>query len=154
MLISKQMGYTKLFSDIILSTVWREKDPTRLIWITMLALRNRNHVVESSIPGLADAVLRVSLEDCQEALRVLSSPDPWSRTKEFDGRRIEETDGGWLILNGEKFRRRMSEEERREKNALYQQRFRERKKNVSTDLISDECQHRQSKRQRNRRITP
>jgi hypothetical protein len=142
----QHMGYTKLFYDIILSTVWREKDPTRLVWITMLAMRNKYHIVEASLPGLADCA-RVSMEDCQEALRVLSSPDPWSRTKDFEGRRIEEADGGWLILNGEKFRRRMSEEERREKNAIYQRNYRERKKNVSNDLTSKQSQHSKSKRE-------
>ena len=134
------MGYTKLFNDIILSTVWREKDTTRLVWITMLALRNKHHVVEASIPGLADSA-RVSMEDCQEALRILSSPDEWSRSKECEGRRIREVDGGWFIINGEKFRRKMSEEERREKNAIYQQNFRARKKSVSNDLTSEQCQH-------------
>lgn len=128
------MGYTKLFYDLILSTVWREKDTTRIVWITMLAMRDRDHTVQASLPGLADAA-KVSFPDCQEAIRVLSSPDEWSRTKEFDGRRIQETDGGWLILNGEKFRRRLSADERREKNAIYQQRYRDRKKNVSSESL-------------------
>ncbi len=124
------MGYTKLFSEIVMSTVWREKDTTRLVWITMLALRNRHHVVEGSIPGLADCA-RVSIKACRVALRVLSEPDPDSRSQEQEGRRIEQVDGGWFIINGEKYRRKMSEDERREKNAIYQKNHRERKKSVS-----------------------
>lgn len=137
------MGYTKLFYEIILSTVWREKDTTRLVWITMLALRNKHHVVEASVPGLADAA-RVSLEDCQKALEILSSPDKWSRTQDEEGRRIKTVDGGWFIINGEKFRRKMSEEERREKNAIYQKNFRERKKSVRVDLINKGSKHSKS----------
>ena len=127
------MGYTKLFSEIVMSTVWREKDTTRLVWITMLALRNRHHVVEGSVPGLADCA-RVSIKACRSALKVLSEPDPDSRSQELDGRRIQEVDGGWFIINGEKYRRKMSEDERREKNAIYQKNHRERKKSVSTKV--------------------
>ena len=127
------MGYTKLFSEIVMSTVWREKDTTRLVWITMLALRNRHHVVEGSVPGLADCA-RVSIKACRSALKVLSEPDPDSRSQELDGRRIEEVDGGWFIINGEKYRRKMSEDERREKNAIYQKNHRDRKKSVSTQV--------------------
>ncbi len=32
------MAYTKLFHSIVTSTIWRETDPTRIVWITMLAL--------------------------------------------------------------------------------------------------------------------
>jgi hypothetical protein len=137
------MGYTKLFNEIVLSTIWRENDTTRLVWITMLALRNKHHVVEASVPGLADCA-RVSVEACREALKVLSDPDPDSRSQEAEGRRIEACEGGWFIINGEKFRRKMSEEERREKNAIYQARWR--KKQVSIDLTSDENKHSKSKR--------
>ncbi len=125
------MSYTKLFSEIVMSTVWREKDTTRLVWITMLALRNMHHVVEASVPGLADCA-RVSIKACRVAIKVLSEPDPDSRSQELEGRRIQAVDGGWFIINGEKYRRKMSADERREKNAIYQKNHRERKKSVST----------------------
>ncbi len=125
------MSYTKLFSEIVMSTVWREKDTTRLVWITMLAIRNMHHVVEASVPGLADCA-RVSIKACRVALKVLSEPDPDSRSQEAEGRRIQEVDGGWFIINGEKYRRKMSQDERREKNAIYQKNHRERKKYVSS----------------------
>ncbi len=99
----------------------------------MLALRNRHHVVEGSIPGLADCA-RVSIKACRAAIKVLSEPDPDSRSQESEGRRIQEVDGGWFIINGEKYRRKMSEDERREKNAIYQKNHRDRKKSVSTQV--------------------
>lgn len=122
-------GYTKLFSSLVASTIWREDDKTRILWITMLAMKNREHVVEASIPGLAD-FSRMSISDCEAALEKLKSPDPYSRTKKFEGRRIEEVPGGWKILNGEYYRQKMSVEERREANRIYQQNHR-RKTNVS-----------------------
>jgi len=120
-------GYTKLFSSLIGSTVWREPDHVRLVWITMLALRNQFHVVEASIPGLADFA-RVPMDKCQEALAVLMAPDPYSRTKDHEGRRIREVDGGWEILNGGKYRAMMNADERREANRIYQQRHQAKKK--------------------------
>jgi hypothetical protein len=106
-------GYTKLFSSIVASTIWREDAPTRLVWITMLAMKNRDHIVEASLPGLADFA-RVTIKECRAAIEKLSSPDEDSRTKDFDGRRIKAIDGGWLILNGEKYRQKMNADERRE----------------------------------------
>lgn len=96
-------GYTPLFSSIIASTIWRESKETKIVWITMLAMSDARGVVEASIPGLAD-MAKVSLEECKVALSVLMSPDEYSRTKDHDGRRIEEVDGGWLVLNIGKFR--------------------------------------------------
>jgi len=106
-------GYTKLFGSIITSTIWREKNETRILWITMLALKNKSGIVEGSIPGLSD-MARLSINATMEALEILRSPDPYSRTKEFEGRRIQDVEGGWLILNHEKWRNKMNADERRE----------------------------------------
>lgn len=120
-------GYTKLFSSIITSTIWRADNATRIVWITMLALRDRNHVVEASVPGLAD-MARVSVEDCRKALVILSAFDPDSRTKEHGGRRVEQIDGGWIILNGEKYRKKMNIDERREYKRQKQSEYRKQAK--------------------------
>jgi hypothetical protein len=106
-------GYTKLFGSIVDSTIWRESKDTKIVWITMLAKANRDGVVEASLPGLADAS-RVSIDECVAALKCLSSPDKYSRTKDFEGRRIEEIDGGWRIMNHAKYRAKMNADERRE----------------------------------------
>lgn len=121
------MAYTKLFNSILHSTIWQEPPPTKIVWITMLAMCNKYGEVAASIPGLARAA-GVSLEDCETALACLLAPDPYSRTKEYEGRRIEEVEGGWALLNHAKYRRMMSEEERREYNTLKQRERRERLK--------------------------
>ncbi len=129
-------GYTKLFSSIVTSTVWREPDHVRLVWITMLALSDRFGVVEASIPGLAD-MARVSMKDCQAALKILSEPDQFSRSKECEGRRIHDTDGGWQLINHGKYRSKLSADERRVYNAFKQQESRARKKAASM-TVNDE----------------
>lgn len=121
------MGYTKLFSELIMSTVWRESDHVRILWITLLALKDRYHKVNASLPGLADAA-KITMTECEEALKILSSPDPYSRTKDFEGRRIEKCDGGWLVLNGEKYRQKLSAADRREYQRVKQAEYREKRK--------------------------
>lgn len=96
-------GFSKLESSIIHSTIWREPNHIRIVWITMLAMTDPKGRVMSSVPGLADAA-RVSLEECIEALDRFRSPDEWSRDPENDGRRIDDIAGGWLILNYMKYR--------------------------------------------------
>jgi hypothetical protein len=122
-----ETSYTKLFSSIVTSTIWREDDKTRIVWITMLALKNRHGQVNGSVPGLA-AMANVGLEDCRAALIKLAAPDIDSRTKEFEGRRIAVIDGGWQILNFAKYRNAMSEDERREYQRLWQQNKRKSKR--------------------------
>lgn len=121
------MGYTKLFSSIVASTIWRCDDKTRIVWITMLALKNERHVVEASVPGLAD-LARVTLAECQTALAKLEGPDKWSRNQDHEGRRIQPVPGGWLILNGEFYRQKMSQEDRREYQKLYHRDYRKKRK--------------------------
>jgi len=129
------MAYTKLFNEIIASTIWAEPNPTRILWITLLALRGRDHVIEASIPGLAHYA-RISEKECLEAIETLSSPDPYSRSKEDDGRRIRAVDGGFFLINGEKYRQKMSREERLAKQVIYQKNYRERQKEKQ-EFVSD-----------------
>lgn len=121
------MGYTKLFSSIVASTIWREDVSTKVLWVTMLAMKNERHIVEGSVPGLAH-LAGVSLEQCSTSLKKLESPDPYSRNQEHEGRRIEPVDGGWLILNGEYYRKKMSLDERREYQRIKQAQYRHEKK--------------------------
>ena len=92
----------------------------------MLALADRHGVVEASVPGLAD-MARVSREECDAALLELSSPDPDSRSRNDQGRRVRQIDGGWQILNHAKYRDKMSIDERNARNAAYMREFRKRK---------------------------
>ena len=122
-------GYTKLFESILDSTIWGESNETRIVWITMLAMRNRNHIVEASLPGLAHRA-RVKLEDTEKAIKKFLAPDKFSRSSEHQGRRIELVDGGWRILNGDKYRRKLSEDDRREYQRVKQAEYREKKKEL------------------------
>ena len=119
-------GYTKLFSSIVASTIWRADDKTRIVWVTMLAMADRWGIVEASVPGLAD-MARVSVEECRTAILALQEPDPDSRSLECEGRRIEPIDGGWHLINHAKYRDKLSVDETREYHKLYQRAYRKRK---------------------------
>lgn len=123
------MGYTKLFSSIVASTIWREDDKTRIVWITMLAMKNERHIVEASLPGLAD-LARVTIKECEAAIGKLESKDRYSRNQHHGGRRIEKVEGGWIILNGEYYRHQMSLEDKREYQKLYHRNYRAKKKGI------------------------
>ena len=39
-------SYTKLHNSLLASTIWREDDKTRLVWITLLVMTDRHGLVE------------------------------------------------------------------------------------------------------------
>jgi hypothetical protein len=110
------MPYAKLDSCIISSSIWSEANGTRLVWITMLAMKDDLGFVSASHKGLA-RMANVSIEETEEALKVLSSPDPDSRTKDNEGRRVSEVEGGWIVLNHDKYR--LPEQEKRDNHRVY-----------------------------------
>ena len=110
--------FTKLFSSITESTVWCEPSGTRLVWITMLAMADHAGRVFASIPGLANRA-RVTVEETEVAIATFLSPDPYSRTPDNEGRRIEHIDGGWRLLNHAKYRNIRDEESIKESKRKY-----------------------------------
>jgi hypothetical protein len=94
----------------------------------MMALADKDGIVDASVPGLAD-VARVTVDECRSAREDLRAPDPDSRTKDFEGRRIRDVDGGWLLLNHRKYRDLLSDLDRREKNRRRVAAWRERQRN-------------------------
>lgn len=123
-------GYTKLFNSIVTSSIWSEPDHVRIVWITMLAMSDKDGVIRSSVPGLA-RVSGVSLVAAEESLEKLLGPDPYSRTTSEEGRRIVATDGGWRLLNHAAYRERMSESATRERNAANARRYRAERKKIA-----------------------
>lgn len=103
-------GFTLLWNKILQSSIWDEDLATRVVWITLLALKNADGLVISTFNALHRAA-NVSPEQCRVALEKFLAPDPLSHTTSNEGRRIKKVDGGWLILNHEKYR--YSTEEKR-----------------------------------------
>ena len=128
--------FTKLFSSITESTVWCESSNIRIVWITMLAMADRKGRVWASIPGLANRA-RVPLEDTEIALELFLSPDKYSRTPDYEGRRIEKIDGGWRLLNHEKYLAMRDDEMRREYQREWDRTHRKNPTNPTNPTKSD-----------------
>ena len=77
----------------------------------MLAMKDVDGIVRARVDNIAHRA-RVSAEEGAEAVRVLSSPDPRTPDEPDQGIRIRKVDGGFLIVNHEKYR--FSSDEKRE----------------------------------------
>jgi hypothetical protein len=101
-----------LWGKILESSLWiTGSKETRLVWITLLAMKDMEGVVKSSVVGLADRA-KVAIPECKEALRVLLAPDPEDSSKVEEGRRIREVPGGWQVVNNDLYM--YASEEKRE----------------------------------------
>jgi len=103
-----------LFASLLTSSVWDTDIETRVVWITLLALKDQDGFARvATVEGLA-RLARVSVEGARKAVEILTSPDPESSDPEHDGRRIERAPGGWVVLNAKKYDDLGSEQHRRE----------------------------------------
>lgn len=107
----KMSGYAKLFGDIVDSSIWNEEPEICKVFVTMLALCDRDGYIRGSPGWLADKA-KVRLDVCERSLKKFEAPDPTSRTPDNDGRRIERLPDGWLILNYIAFRDRLTDDQR------------------------------------------
>ena len=112
----------KLYGSILDSSVWSEDPYTRLVWITMLAMADADGFVEAAVPGLARRA-NVPLDACEAALVRLQAPDPYSKSPDHEGRRIEPAERGWNILNYTAYRELRTK--RQVTDAVRQKRHRE-----------------------------
>lgn len=127
--------FTKLFSSITESTIWVEPSDTRIVWVTMLAMSDRHGRVWGSIPGLANRAV-VSVEAVESAIAKFMAPDKYSRTPDNEGRRIEPIDGGWRLLNHEKYREIRDEEQGRDRMRDRVRKHRARKSVTDVTLVT------------------
>jgi hypothetical protein len=126
------MSYSKLFSSIVHSSLWTEEDHVRLLFVTLLAIADREGHVYGSRNGLeraANIQYDVDAGDV-DPWQALMEPDSDSadlmRNPENEGRRIEAVDGGFRILNYLYYRSLRNDDDRREQNREAQRKFRER----------------------------
>jgi len=113
---SQRESFTPLHRSILASSRWTLSDSDgKLVLVTLLTLKEKNGFVPASVPGIAH-MAGVSVEAARKAIEALKSPDPYSRSRQNEGRTIEEVDGGFRFLNNaaylERARARPSMDER------------------------------------------
>ena len=136
--MDKNMGFAKLVDSIIHSSIWSEPLPTRVLWVTMLAMKDENGLVAASMSGLQRAA-NITPEEFDRAIASLESPDKDSRTPDHEGRRIEKIDGGWLVLNHELYR--LEEGKKREQTRERVRRHRAKKQGLTEDVTQSNVTH-------------
>lgn len=131
-------GYTKLFSDIVTSTIWHEPNDCRVLWITMLALKGADNICRATVPALA-LLANITLEECEAFLEKFQQPDKYSRSQEHEGRRIAPNEGGWMILNGAKYQAMCRAADRKDyvRERVAEHRARKKKKKLTVEQKAD-----------------
>lgn len=120
----KYMHYAPIFEEIVDSSLWEEEDPIVKIFLTMLVKAKRGGMVYGSAFNISRWAKKTEAETIS-ALKILEAPDTKRlEPQPFDGRRIQKVDGGWLILNAEKYQKKMAEQNRRMQNAVAQANWR------------------------------
>ena len=122
----RSMPYIKLFQSILTSTIWNESNEDRIVWITLMALADKHGEIQGSIPGIA-RMANVDPDKCRAAFDKFLSEDPDSRSKTAGGRRLEVIDGGWALINHQKYRAMASKEDEKAKTSERVARHRARK---------------------------
>jgi hypothetical protein len=125
------MSWSKLYSSIVHSSLWTEPDHIRILFITLVAIADREGYVFGSRNGLI-RLANLDPDECAKAdpFQALMDPDKDSsdllRNPENEGRRIEAVAGGFRILNFPYYRGLRHEDDRRDTNREAQRRHRER----------------------------
>ncbi len=96
-------GFNKIVPEIVDSSVWNECSDTRVVWVTIIAIKDGSGYVRGDVRTLARRA-NVSVEACEAALACFLAPDKTSHTPDFEGRRIQPANGGWMVINHDKYR--------------------------------------------------
>src|SRR6516165_3084329 len=123
--------YSKLFSSLIHSSLWRQPVHVRVLFVSLLSIADSRGFVYGSRRGLeAAANIQYDLSNGDaDPWQVLMSPDSDSsdllRNPKNRGRRIEQVPGGYRILNFLYYRSLRDNEARREQNRRAQAKFKD-----------------------------
>src|SRR6266446_366543 len=114
--------FAKVFSQIFDSSIAEDYNRRRM-FMDLLVLADSDGVIDMTTEAIARRT-NVPLAEVERYLTELSTPDPLSRSKEEDGRRIVLIDSkrnwGWRIVNYEHYRSIRDEEARRKYFRDYQ----------------------------------
>jgi hypothetical protein len=99
-------GYTPVFDSIYTGTLYG-KWPTAAVWASLLPLFDKNGVLDLSIDAIC-GMTGWPRDLMEQGISALMQPDPHSRTKGEDGRRLVLLDPnrswGWRAVNHSRYR--------------------------------------------------
>jgi len=121
-------GFTKLVPGIIQSSIWNEPSDVRVVWITMLAIKDEHGYVRGDVNTLT-RLANVPTDAVEKALESFQKPDPGSHTPDNEGRRIEAAPGGWIVLNHAIYRQK-------DRTAYMREYMRKRRKDAASSVVN------------------
>lgn len=135
--------WAPIWSGIVDSSLWEESGDVVKVFMTMMATKDSDHVCRMDTFKIAKKC-NFRLEDgtvdelkVLDILKILASPDEHRKIKQqYDGRRIRAVEDGWLILNGEKYKKMVQDEMRKARLRKAQAKFRAKDK-----LLPGEREH-------------
>ena len=124
--------FAPLFSGLVESSIWEEPYHVRILFVSMLAIKDMDHVVRRNEYQLMKRA-NISAEEVKEALKILESPDTRRPGQLHDGRRIQKVEDGWIVLNGQFYEEQMRTISRRFYKARKQREYRRAEKEGGCD---------------------
>lgn len=129
--------YGKIFASTFTGSMVGSGADVFAVWSYIIANTGPDSVVELN-PVLIAAQIGISKEAVSVVLDFLGSPDPNSRTKTEDGKRIEKIgEFSYHVVNHAHYRGLRNNEDRREQNRAAQRRFQDRKSRIIQDISRD-----------------
>lgn len=128
--------FVKIYGDILDSSVWGEPLSVRVVWITLLAMADQSGLVKASSDGISRRA-NVPLKQTDQALIVLTSPDPRSKISDNEGRRVERVEGGYQILNYMHYRELRTEKQIADAERIRRKREEAKQRNATNATKSD-----------------
>jgi hypothetical protein len=124
--------YNKLFTSILDSSIWLEDDGVIRVWVTLLASMDETGFCKfGSVHNLARRANKTAKETAR-CIAILESPDKVDPQQEYEGRRVERVEGGWIVLNAGKYREMATRAIAIERNRIRVQNFRAKNKDIQT----------------------
>lgn len=96
-------SWNPLSEELLSSSVLANGPDVVAVWALLIASANRDGHSTITVPYVA-SVLRITDERALLAFEKLQAPDPMSRNKDSEGRRIKAHDGGWYLVSHAKYR--------------------------------------------------
>lgn len=137
-------SFAKVYSSIFTGSL-RGKSDEILVFVNILTNTSKDGICDIHWQTIADQT-GLSLSRVQNAIRVLSSPDPESRSPYCEGRRIVLLDDrrrwGWRVVNHEFYRNLSKDDKYREdaKNRMRQLRANQRATNDLLRNVASRCE--------------
>jgi len=119
--------YGKIFESIYDGSLYGQWEAI-VTMQQLIVLADADGVVDMTPPAIAGKT-SIPLEILEKGLKILSKPDPYSRSQESDGVRIQLLDDhrpwGWFLVNHKKYAKLRTAEDRREYMQEYMRKRRE-----------------------------